>query len=133
MKRPLPTLTDTELRDRLTAEQYRITQQRGTEMPGSSELLNAKDPATFSCVVCGAKLFESDAKFDSGTGWPSFTQPANGSAVGQDFDDSHGMRRVEVHCQNCGAHLGHVFPDGPREAGGQRYCINGCALKMQPK
>jgi len=121
-----------ELREKLSSEAYEVTQNASTERPFTSPLLDNKDSGAYACVVCGTELFSSDAKFDSGTGWPSFTEPANLEHVELKTDVSHGMRRTEVVCKNCGAHLGHVFPDGPGETG-ERYCINGCALEFKSK
>jgi len=123
-------LTDAEWRARLTPEQYRVLRGHGTERPGSCALNYEKRAGTFSCVGCGQKLFQSGKKFESGTGWPSFDQPLEG-AVGVSEDRSHMMVRTEVHCANCGGHLGHVFPDGPPPTG-LRYCINGVAMDFQP-
>ena len=109
-----------------------MTQEHGTEAPFSGELLDIKDEGTFSCVCCGNKLFSSSAKYDSGTGWPSFWQPYSETAVKNFEDRSHGMVRVEVRCGNCEAHLGHVFPDGP-EPTGLRYCMNSVAMIFEPK
>lgn len=118
-------------------ELYRIARDGGTEAPGSSDLLHTKEDGTFHCAVCDATLFSSDTKFDSGSGWPSFTDPVAKEAVVLTEDTSHGMRRTEVRCANCDAHLGHVFPDGPtRPEKGKRcnrYCINGISLEMKPK
>lgn len=111
----------------LTAEQVRVTQQRGTEPAFSGKYYAHNVQGTYSCAVCGEHLFASDTKFDSGTGWPSFWAPVEASAVGTDRDTSHGMVREEVHCANCGAHLGHVFADGPKPTG-LRYCINSVSL-----
>ena len=124
-------LTDAEWRARLTPEQYRILRGHGTERAGSCALTYEKRAGTFSCVGCGQKLFKSGKKFESGTGWPSFDQPLEG-AVGTTEDRSYGMLRVEVHCANCGGHLGHVFPDGPPPTG-LRYCINGVAMDFEPE
>jgi peptide-methionine (R)-S-oxide reductase len=123
-------LTDAEWRARLTPEQYRILRGHGTERAGSCALNYEKRAGTFSCAGCGQKLFKSGKKFESGTGWPSFDQPLEG-AVGTSEDRSYGMLRVEVHCANCGGHLGHVFPDGPPPTG-LRYCINGEAMTFEP-
>ena len=120
-------------------ELYRVAREGGTEAPHSSDLLHMHEDGTFHCAVCNAKLFSSETKFDSGSGWPSFTDPVNKDAVKLIEDRSHGMRRTEVRCANCDAHLGHVFPDGPkREGEGERdfgrhdrYCINGISLEMQ--
>lgn len=124
------TRTDAEWRARLSAEQYRIMREHGTERPGSCALLYEKRPGTFHCAGCDAPLFEGKLKFDSGTGWPSFNDPIPG-AVETTTDTSLGMLRTEVHCATCGSHLGHVFPDGPPPTG-QRYCINGVALDFVP-
>jgi len=124
------TRTEAEWRERLTPEQYRIMRTHGTEMPGSCALLTEKRPGTFHCVGCDSPLFHAGGKFESGTGWPSFTQPLEG-AVETETDTSHFMVRTEVHCATCGSHLGHVFPDGPPPTG-QRYCINGVALEFKP-
>ncbi|MFN8581655.1 MAG: peptide-methionine (R)-S-oxide reductase MsrB [Gemmatimonadaceae bacterium] len=121
---------DADLRARLSAEQYHVTQEKGTERAFTGAYWNSKDKGMYKCVVCGEPLFSSDTKFDSGTGWPSFTAPAGNAAVATAADDSHFMRRTEVMCQKCGAHLGHVFDDGPRDAGGLRYCINSCSLTL---
>ena len=115
----------------LNAEQYRITRQCGTEPPFSHPYYFNKEPGIYHCVCCGAPLFSSEAKYESGTGWPSFFQPINDKALKEVEDLSHGMRRIEVRCAACDAHLGHVFPDGPPPTG-LRYCINGLALDFRP-
>jgi peptide-methionine (R)-S-oxide reductase len=120
------TLTDAEWRHRLTPEQYHIMREHGTERPGSCALLHEKRAGAFTCAGCGQKLFQSTLKFESGTGWPSFNDPLPG-AVGTSTDRSWGMVRTEVHCANCGSHLGHIFEDGPPPTG-LRYCVNGVAL-----
>jgi peptide-methionine (R)-S-oxide reductase len=125
------TRTDAEWRQRLTPEEYEILRGHGTEMRGASPLNKEKRPGTFRCAGCGQPLFGSETKFDSGSGWPSFDAPMDG-AVETDTDRSHFMVRTEVHCRNCGGHLGHVFDDGPTKSG-QRYCINGAALKFDVK
>lgn len=122
--------TDEEWRKQLTPEQYHITRQKGTEPAFSGALYHNHENGTYHCVACGAELFKSDTKFESGSGWPSFWTPAASSAVETHEDDSHGMRRVEVTCARCGAHLGHVFPDGPKPTG-LRYCINSAALDFE--
>jgi peptide-methionine (R)-S-oxide reductase len=124
------TRTDAEWRKRLNPEQYYIMRQHGTERPGSCALLHEKRAGAFSCAGCDTPLFKSHEKFESGTGWPSFTDPEPGS-VETTTDHSHGMVRTEVHCATCGSHLGHVFPDGPPPTG-LRYCINGVALNFTP-
>ncbi len=121
--------TDAEWRQSLTPEQYRILRQAGTEPPFSGDLLSVKAQGEFRCAGCGAPLFDSDSKFDSGSGWPSFTQPVEGTAVDEHVDASHGMTRTEVRCARCEGHLGHVFPDGPG-AEGLRYCINSASLSF---
>ena len=124
--------SDTEWRAQLTPEQYKVTREHGTERAGTSPLNNEKREGVFTCVCCGAPLFASDAKFDSGTGWPSFYEPMNDDAVTEHEDRSFLMRRTEVRCAKCDAHLGHVFPDGPQPTG-QRFCMNGVALNFKPK
>ena len=124
------TKTEDEWRKALTPEQFQVLRQKGTERPGTGELLNSKGPGTFICAGCGAALFDAQTKFDSGSGWPSFTAPIAGQAVDEHRDVSHGMVRTEVTCANCGGHLGHVFPDGPGP-NGLRYCINSLSLKKQ--
>jgi peptide-methionine (R)-S-oxide reductase len=124
--------SDQEWREQLTAEQYEVTRKAGTERAFTGPYLEEKREGMFHCVGCGTELFSSDTKFDSGSGWPSFTDPANLENVELRSDNSHFMRRTEVVCKACDAHLGHVFDDGPGESG-QRYCINGCALEFDPK
>ena len=124
--------SDAEWRAQLTPEQYKVTREHGTERAGTSPLNNEKREGVFTCVCCGAPLFASDAKFESGTGWPSFYKPMNDDAVTEHEDRSFLMRRTEVRCARCDAHLGHVFPDGPRPTG-QRFCMNGVALNFKPK
>lgn len=117
---------------KLTAEQYHILREKGTEMPFTSELLHVKDNGAYTCAACGAILFDSKAKFDSGTGWPSFDELANKENIILRNDASLGMHRTEVICKNCGSHLGHLFSDGPTKTG-KRFCINGCALSFKKK
>jgi peptide-methionine (R)-S-oxide reductase len=124
--------TDAEWRAQLTPEQYRVTREHGTERPFTSPLLKEKRGGTFNCVACGAPLFASDTKFESGTGWPSFFAPLAKDSVSEIHDSSYGMQRTEIRCASCEAHLGHVFPDGPKPTG-QRYCMNGCALSFEAK
>jgi peptide-methionine (R)-S-oxide reductase len=124
--------SDSEWRAQLTPEQYRIMRQHGTERAGTSPLNNEKRKGMFTCSACGEPLFASDAKFESGTGWPSFDRPASEAAVSEHQDLSLFMSRTEVRCARCEGHLGHVFPDGPEETTGLRYCINGAALKFKP-
>jgi peptide-methionine (R)-S-oxide reductase len=126
------TLPDSEWRQRLTPEQYQVLRQAGTERAFAGSLNFNKDSGRYDCVGCGNPLFESDRKFDSGSGWPSFTAPVSETAVVEHHDVSHGMVRVEVRCGRCDGHLGHVFPDGPREETGLRYCINSVALDFAP-
>ena len=122
---------EAETRDSLTPEQYHVLRERGTEPPGSSPLLHEHREGVFRCAGCGAPLFSSDTKFESGSGWPSFYAPI-GDAVDTTEDTSHFMVRTEIRCKQCGGHLGHVFDDGPRPTG-RRYCTNGLALKFEPK
>ncbi len=124
-----PAHTDEELRERLTPEQYQVTQNKGTERAFSGEYWDCHDEGTYRCVVCDAPLFASATKYDSGTGWPSFYQPIDDDAVVSEADHSHGMVRTESLCANCGAHLGHVFDDGPAPTG-ERFCMNSASLRL---
>lgn len=123
---------DEQWRSKLTPEQYHVTREKGTERAFSGEYWNCHDDGTYSCICCGEPLFASEQKFDSGCGWPSFTAPIKEEDVSEHKDQSHGMVRTEVTCRNCGAHLGHVFPDGPAP-NGLRYCINSASLKLDKK
>lgn len=129
--RPKVEKTEAEWREQLTPEQFHVTRKHGTERAGTSPLNFEKRDGMFHCVCCDAPLFKSDTKFESGTGWPSFYEPIDSDAVTEHEDRSFFMRRVEVRCANCDAHLGHVFPDGPQPTG-QRYCMNGVAMTFTP-
>ena len=121
--------TDEEWRSQLTPEQYRVLRQRGTERAFTGQYWDTKTPGIYRCAGCGAELFSSDSKFDSGCGWPSFTEPIEESRVAEHLDRTHGMVRTEVTCHRCGGHLGHVFPDGPPPTG-RRYCLNSASLEF---
>lgn len=126
------TRTDEEWRTQLSPEQYQVLRKAGTEPPWSGKYVQNHDDGSYSCAACGAELFDSSTKFDSGTGWPSFYEPAVAEAVELVQDRTHGMVRTEVRCRRCGSHLGHVFDDGPQPTG-LRYCMNSVALEFQPK
>jgi peptide-methionine (R)-S-oxide reductase len=124
--------TDKEWREILTPQQFHVLREKGTEQAFSGEYYASHDRAMYVCAACGSELFASQTKYDSGSGWPSFTAPATEASVETTSDESHGMTRTEVTCSRCGGHLGHVFNDGPREAGGLRYCINSASIKATP-
>jgi peptide-methionine (R)-S-oxide reductase len=122
-----------ELKKKLTPQQYQVTQEKGTEAAFTGKYVDNHESGMYECVVCGQPLFSSTTKFDSGTGWPSFDDPVNRENIELKDDNEYGMHRTEVICKNCGAHLGHLFTDGPKETTGMRYCINSCALNFKPQ
>ncbi len=124
--------TDEEWKGILTPEEYRVLRQKGTERAFTGEFWNHKESGTYRCAACGTSLFTSEAKFDSGCGWPSFYEGLDKDKIEEHEDISHGMRRVEVTCKNCGGHLGHIFPDAPQTPTGLRYCINSVSIKFEP-
>lgn len=124
--------TNEEWKKELPSDVYHVTREKGTEIPFTGKYWNTHEEGTYKCSNCGAALFSSSAKFDSGTGWPSFDRPTDKNNIEHVKDKSHGMNRMEVVCARCGAHLGHVFDDGPKETTGKRYCINSCSLGLIP-
>jgi len=125
--------TEEEWRQKLTPEQYEVLRNKGTEAPFTGKYNDNHDQGMYKCAACSQVLFSSGTKFDSGTGWPSFTEPANLEHIELKDDISHGMARTEVICKRCGSHLGHLFDDGPKDKGGKRFCINSCALDFDKK
>lgn len=125
-------LTEQDWQNRLTADEYYVLRQKGTEPPFTGLYTDVFETGVYRCKGCHAKLFDSDSKYHSGCGWPSFDKTINDTVLTETLDLSHGMRRIEVTCSNCGGHLGHVFPDGPRETTGMRYCINSIAIDFEP-
>ena len=129
----MATVDDADLRAKLSPEQYAVLREGATERPWSGEYVDEHADGAYHCAACGATLFDSTTKFESGSGWPSFTEPAIAEAVELIEDRTHGMVRTEVRCRNCGSHLGHVFDDGPADRGGQRFCINSLALDLEER
>ncbi len=125
-------MNEDEIKNKLTSEQYDVLRRGGTEAPFSGAYVNDHEAGMYTCAVCGTELFSSETKFDSGTGWPSFTNPSNLEHIELVKDDAHGMVRTEVKCKTCGSHLGHVFDDGPADKGGKRFCINSVCLLKKP-
>lgn len=125
--------SDAEWKAELSPEQYEIMRKKGTERAFTGKYWDCHDKGVYKCAGCGAELFRSDDKFDSGSGWPSFTQPLDGENVAEEVDRSHFMTRTEVLCKHCGAHLGHLFDDGPSDRGGMRYCINSASIDLEKK
>ena len=126
-------MKDADWKKKLTADQYHVLREKGTEAPFSGKLLNNKEAGMYTCAACGTELFSSEHKFESGSGWPSFYEARDNKALKLTDDDSLGMSRVEVTCANCGGHLGHLFKDAPQTPTGARYCINSCALDFKPQ
>ncbi|UJF19853.1 peptide-methionine (R)-S-oxide reductase MsrB [Vibrio sp. SS-MA-C1-2] len=125
--------SEQQWKEQLTEEEYRVCRLQGTEAPYSGKLLHNSKQGTYNCTCCQQPLFKSDAKFDSGCGWPSFDAPISTEAMRYLEDNSHGMRRIEVRCSNCDSHIGHIFPDGPQETTGERFCVNSISLNFLPK
>ena len=124
-------MSEDEWREKLTEQEYRICRGKGTEHPFSGEYCDIKRPGSYRCKCCGEALFNSESKYDSGSGWPSFDQPGNEASIRYESDNTSGMTRVEIMCDKCGCHLGHVFDDGPRETTGKRYCVNSLSLDFK--
>lgn len=132
MKDDLTTMTEQDWRQKLSSEQYRVLREKGTEAPFAGQYVDNHEDGVYQCAACGQELFRSDTKFESHSGWPSFYDVAAAGHVELHDDSSHGMVRTEVTCSNCGGHLGHLFPDGPSDKGGARYCINSVSLAFKP-